>query len=65
MVGRHVAPRIDGYAILDVLGRSGMGVVYKARDLGLKRLVALKMILAVEFIKGPNMEAQRGDVSLI
>ncbi len=41
-------PEVPGYEILGLLGHGGMGVVYRARQLKANRLVALKMIRAVE-----------------
>jgi serine/threonine-protein kinase len=54
---------IPGYKILDRLGKGSMGVVYKARQLSVDRVVAVKILLDAlaqnkEFIKRFEREAQ-------
>jgi tetratricopeptide (TPR) repeat protein/tRNA A-37 threonylcarbamoyl transferase component Bud32 len=42
-------PKIDGYDVEHLLGRGGMGIVFKAKHRKLNRFVALKMMLNSSF----------------
>jgi WD40 repeat protein len=53
------------YALLDPLGRGGMGVVYRARQRSLNRLVALKMIRAGRFASASELRRFHNEAEAI
>jgi hypothetical protein len=47
----------EGYELLDLLGRGGMGIVFRAREIALDREVALK-VLALDPVLAPDAYAR-------
>jgi serine/threonine-protein kinase len=58
-------PSVPGYEVLDRLGGGGMGVVYRARQIGLRRPVALKMLRAEASADGELLARFRAESALL
>lgn len=58
-------PVVPGYEVIEELGRGGMGIVFKARQIGLNRIVALKMVLGGSNAESRNMARFRGEAEAV
>jgi tRNA A-37 threonylcarbamoyl transferase component Bud32/tetratricopeptide (TPR) repeat protein len=59
------SPTVPGYDRLEEISRGGMGIVYRARQVKLNRIVALKMMLSGEFAEAEGRARFRTESEVI
>jgi eukaryotic-like serine/threonine-protein kinase len=60
-----VLPQLAGFEILQEVGRGGTGIIYKARQRGLNRIVAIKMLQTGAKTSSTAMERLRAEAKAV